>query len=361
MNDLVINTVKANTTIPTHMMDTSIVSQITETSLSVLKTLPVAEWLGSNSWVVGPSKSKSGYPLLANDAHIGFSQPSVWYEAHLNSPGFNFYGNHLAGFPFAMIGHNDFSAWGLTIFPNDDMDFYREKLNPDNSNQVWAIDHWDTMVNRKEIISVKDSKDVEFVVRSTRHGPIINEVSSTIDSIETQPVSFFWTFNKFPYKVLQTAYEMAHSRNINDFRSAISQLEAPGVNITYADKEGNIAWWAVARLIERPEHVESKMILDGSSGNDDPIGFYPFTANPHSENPPDGFVYSANNQPDSADGVLHPGYFYPGLRGQRIMELLSEKNDWDLQSFKEMVMDDTSPIFPEIGQAYCSKLNGRIE
>ena len=360
LNDLVINTIKENTTIPTYMVDSSSIHHITETSLSVLNKLPVPEWMGSNSWVVGPSKSKSGYPLFANDAHIGFSQPSVWYEAHLNSPGFNFYGNHLAGFPFALIGHNDFSAWGLTIFPNDDMDFYKEKTDPENSQQVWAIDHWDPISSRKEVISVKNGEDIEIEVRSTRHGPIINEVSPVIDSLEIEPVSFSWTFTKFPCKALQTAYGMAHSRSMREFKQAISQLEAPGLNITYADKDGNIAWWAVARLIKRPPLVEPKMILDGSSGNDDPIGYYPFESNPHAENPPEGFVYSANNQPDSAFGILHPGYYYPGLRGQRIMDLLSGKDNWDLQSFKEMVLDDTSPLFPDIGQLIVQNLTGEL-
>jgi penicillin amidase len=216
------------------------------------------------------------------------------------------------------------------------------------------------MVSRKEIISVKGNEDVEYVVRSTRHGPIINEVSPAIDSIETQPVSFFWTFNKFPFKVLQSAYDMAHSKNINDFSSAISRLEAPGVNITYADKDGNIAWWAVARLIERPEHVEPKMILDGSSGKDDPIGYYPFSANPHSVNPTEGFVYSANNQPDSANGILHPGYYYPGLRGRRIIDLLSAHDQWDVEAFQEMIMDDTSPFFPEIAQQVVNALSSDL-
>ena len=344
--DLVINTVAENTTIPTYIQDTTSISNITDVAMSVLNALPVPEWLGSNSWVVSGAKSQSGLPLFANDAHIGFSQPSVWYEAHLNSPGFNFYGNHLAGFPFGLIGHNDFSAWGLTIFPNDDMDFYQERVNPEDDRAVWDKDHWEPLKTRREVIKVKDGEDFSFDVLSSKHGPILNEVNDAIDSIAVQPVSFFWTFAKFPCKALQTAYGMAHSKSLEEFESAISQLEAPGLNMTYADRAGNIAWWAVARLLKRPNHVEPKLILDGASGNDDPIGWYPFAENPKSINPPEGFVYSANNQPDSARGILHPGYYYPGLRGERIMDLLSAKDDWDLESFQKMIMDDTSPLFP---------------
>ena len=360
VKDLTLNTTQENTSIPTYMQDTSSIIAITKTALNVLESLPVPAWMASNSWVVGPDKTKSGYPMLANDTHIGFGQPSVFYEAHLSCPGFNFYGNHLAGFPFALIGHNDFSAWGLTIFPNDDMDFYREKVNPSNSEQVWHKDHWEEFNSRKEIIAVKSSNDLEFTVRSSRHGPIINEVNPVVDSLEQQPVSFFWTYNKFPNKVLQVAYKMAHSGSIDQFRSAVSLLEAPGLNITYADKHGNIAWWAVARLIKRPAHVESKMILDGASGNDDPLGWYPFSDNPKSENPESGFVYSANNQPDSAYGILHPGYYYPGARGKRITQLISENDQWDLEDFQEMVMDDKSPTYPAIAQTIVSLVSSEL-
>jgi penicillin amidase len=236
------------------------------------------------------------------------------------------------------------------------MDFYREKIDPLDSDRVWFIDHWERMEGRKEVIKVKNSENVQFEVMSTRHGPIINEINEMVDSLEQQPVSFFWTYNMFPCKALQTAYGMAHSSSIDEFRSAISMLEAPGLNITYADKDGNIAWWAVARLIERPEHVEPKLILDGWSGQDEPLGWYPFSVNPRSENPPEGFVYSANNQPDSAYGVLHPGYYFPGLRGQRIIELLSQREKWDLVGFQEMILDDKSPQFQETGRKITSVL-----
>lgn len=360
LNDLALNTTADNTTIPTFRQDTLGTQAIMKKAMAALRSLPVPLWLGSNSWVVGPQKTKSGYPMLANDTHIGFGQPAVWYEAHLSCPGFNFYGNHLAGFPFALVGHNDYHAWGITIFPNDDMDFYREKINADNPQQVWNTDHWEDLASRKEVIKIKGASEQEFVIRSSRHGPIINEVNAAVDSLESQPVSLFWTYLKFPNKTLQMAYGMAHSQHMDEFRAAVSLLEAPGLNITYADRGGNIAWWAAARLVKRPLHVEPKLILDGSSGLDDPLGWYDFSANPKAENPDEGFVYSANNQPDSAYGILHSGYYYPGARGKRIMELLSNKDDWDLESFQKMALDDTSPIYPIIVKKITSQLQGEL-
>ena len=55
---------------------------------------------GSNSWVLSPSRSKNGYSLLANDPHVSFSNPSVWYEAHIKYPGYEIYGHYLPLVPF---------------------------------------------------------------------------------------------------------------------------------------------------------------------------------------------------------------------------------------------------------------------
>ena len=44
--------------------------------------------------------------------------------------------------PFPLIGHDDFKAWGLTMFENDELDLYKEKFNPDNQLQVWDDSLW---------------------------------------------------------------------------------------------------------------------------------------------------------------------------------------------------------------------------
>ncbi len=82
------------------------------------------------------------------------------------------------------------SAWGLTMFENDDVDFYKERLNPENPNQVWFIDHWEDLKIRQETIKVKGGKTVNFKVRSSRHGPILNEVDDMVAQTGSDPVSF---------------------------------------------------------------------------------------------------------------------------------------------------------------------------
>ncbi|MFN2423937.1 MAG: penicillin acylase family protein, partial [Cryomorphaceae bacterium] len=92
--------------------------------LKFLEHLPVPMLQGSNAWAVAPSRSASGKALLANDTHIKYGSPSVWYEAHINYPGTELYGNFMAGIPFPLIGHTRRHAWGVTMFEDDDSDFF---------------------------------------------------------------------------------------------------------------------------------------------------------------------------------------------------------------------------------------------
>lgn len=312
---------------------------------TTLEKFPLPKFQGSNAWVLAPSKTATGNVLFENDPHIQYSQPSTWYEAHLEYPGQSFYGSFLAGFPFALIGHNRHVSWGFTMFLNDDLDLYREHVNPDNPDQVWVNDRWEELNSREEKIEVKGEEDVIFKVKESRHGPMLNYILGSdekLRELDSAEVSLWWTYHKFTSRHLELTYKMSHAKNKATFRSIISDIHAPGLNVMYGDAEGNIAWWAAAKLVKRPGHVNSKLLLDGASGKDEPLGFHDFSENPMSENPASGFVYSANNQPEAVNGKLYTGYYTPDNRARRIEQLLSAKDDWTLEDLKKMVLDDIS-------------------
>jgi penicillin amidase len=309
-----------------------------------LNKIPVPLWQGSNGWAIAGDRTASGKPILSNDTHIGFAQPAVWYEAHLEYPGYRFYGHHIAGIPFGLLGQNHFAGWGLTMFENDDTDFFYEETN--DNGQVKYKGEWVDITFRKEIIKVKGELDVELTIPATPHGNVISGIIEFTD--ETKPVSLWWLLNHETNHALQAAYQLNHSQNFSEAEKAASLFSAPGLNLMYADAHGNIAWWAVAKLPIRPKHVASKFFLDGASGNDEYLGFYDFSKNPHAVNPPWGYVYSANNQPDSVDGVLYPGYYYPRSRAGRIVELISQDKKWTVEDIQTLDLDVTSHMHADI-------------
>ena len=309
----------------------------------LMEQLPVAPFMGSNSWVISGDKTTSGQVIFSNDTHVGFAQPSVWYEAHLDCPDYKYYGYYLAGVPFPVMGHNEYHAVGMTMFENDDIDLYIEKPNPDNPNQVWFKDHWEDMTVRQEVITVKGAEDVNFEVKTSRHGPIINEAIADVGEMTDQPVASWWIYNEFPAKNLQATYGITHAKTMAEVENNAALIHAPGLNLLYGDKAGDVAWWTIARLPKRSDTVNSKLFLDGASGADEILGYIPFSDNPHAINPPEGYVYSANNQPDTTAGILHMGYYIPEDRARRIVNMLDKEDQWDMAKAKTMILDVTSP------------------
>ena len=189
---------------------------------NALKPLPIPQFIGSNSWVIAPQKTATGKVLFANDPHIGFSQPSVRYEAHVHTPTYEVYGYHLAGIPFPLLGHNRKIAYGMTMFENDDIDFYWEENNPSDKNSYKTPDGYATYKTITKTIKVKDADDVSVEVKRTNHGPILNGIADGINF--DQPVSMFWIYTQRKNKLLEACYEMSHAQNKAEFEIGYAQL-----------------------------------------------------------------------------------------------------------------------------------------
>jgi len=325
---------------------------------------------GSNSWVLSAKRSESGKAMLVNDPHIAFSQPSVWYEAQLSSDNTEIYGHFLGLIPLPMLGMTKEHAWGLTMFENDDMDLYAEKINPEDGNQYWAIDRWLDFDVRTEVIKVKDKKDINLEIKSTRHGPVVNNIFDSIKdgkhAVEKaeQPVALWWAFLNTENQMMEAFYQLPKATSLEKAKDAASKIHAPGLNVMFANQAGDIGWWASAKLPVRPKHVNSKFILDGASGKDDILGYYDFSYNPQQVNPESGILYSANNQPADMGNGFVPGYYSPTDRASRIMELLSEKEKFNADDMKKMLMDNTIPtakLFQEISSPVIMSKKDKLE
>jgi penicillin amidase len=327
---------------------------IAKSVAALLDNSPIPPFVGSNSWVAGPNKTKSRKVIFANDPHIGFSQPGTWYEAHLVAPDFELYGCYLAGTPYPLLAHNRKYAYGLTMFENDDIDFYQEKNKTGDSNQYQTPTGFETYETRKKTIKVKDTSDVVLTLKSSRHGPIMNDLLDRLD--RKNPIAMSWIYTQQPIQILDAVYGLSHAKNKDDFRKAVQLVAAPGLNVMYGDAKGNVAWWATGTLYKHDKGVNSFFILDGASGKDDIKEYLDFSKNPSAENPKWGYVYSANNQPEAIDGYLYPGYYLPEDRAKRISGLMDSKSDWDKESISKMIFDNTSPVSPGVVQSLISNV-----
>ncbi|NOR28831.1 MAG: penicillin acylase family protein [Lutibacter sp.] len=321
----------------------------------IMESNPIPPFIGSNSWVVSPKKTTTGNVLFANDPHIGFSQPAVWYEAHISTPNYELYGYHLAGVPFPLLGHNRNYAYGLTMFENDDIDFYKEENHPTDANKYKTPNGYEDYKTVTKTIKVKDAEDVTIEIRNTRHGPIMNDVVDAIS--QTDPIAMSWIFTQFEGQMLAALHTISRAKEMSDVKKGVSMIKAPGLNVMYGDSKGNVAWWAAGKLYKHKPHVNTKFILDGASGEDDPVEYLDFDQNPMAENPSWNYVYSANNQPDTIANILYPGYYLSEDRAKRITQLLEPKNNWNKETMAAMITDVTSAVSPSVIKEFASTIN----
>lgn len=307
--------------------------------------------LGSNSWVLGGSRTRSGKPILANDPHIGFMNPGIWYEAHLKYGGFELYGYHFPLIPFALIGQNRERAWALTMFENDDVDLYQEKFDPQNPSKVMYRGQWTDVTTETETIKVRFWPDQQYTVRVTPHGPVVTDLFKKLHKYQGPDIAMSWIWQRVKYTDVQGIYEAGRAKDCDSFGKALALITSPGLNVSYADVEGNIAWWAAGLISIRPKHVNPKALLDGASGNDELLGYVPFDQNPHLKNPERGCIITANNlstvKPVGPVEELQ-GYWQPTDRAARIREILDSQPTWSLEELKAVQFDDKAWAAPAI-------------
>lgn len=311
------------------------------------------EGIGSNNWVAGGEMTTSGLPLLANDTHLAIQMPSIWYANGLHCVevstecGFDVVGFSFAGTPTVVIGHNGFVAWGVTNQAADTQDLFIERVDPADRDRYEVDGEWVEFETRTETIEVAGGEDVTYEVRSTRHGPVISETyveegafdgSTTTEVPDDYVVSMAWKALE-PSTILSAfiGINLAHSQD--EFVSAAAFWDIASQNLVYADVEGNIGYLATGELPLRAAG-DGRYPVPGWSGEYDWVGAVAHEDMPTLDNPPQGFVQSANQ------AVLRPGVtpFFGtdsahGYRADRIVEMLSASDTHDLSSMQAMQMD----------------------
>ena len=337
----------AGTALALQKADYQALASVGREAINAMESIGVPGFEGSNAWAISGKRTASGKPLLAGDPHIGFSAPSVWYEAHLTAPGFDLYGHYQALNPMALLGHNAEFGWSLTMFQNDDIDLIAEKTNPENPNQVWYHDQWVDMKGRTEAIEVKGRDTVNIRLRSSNHGPIVNDAFKA--TLGRTPVAMWWAYLETENPVLDAFYELNRANTLEKAREAATKIHAPGLNIVWASGSGDIGWWAAAKLPLRPLNVNPTFILDGSKSEADKNGFYAFNFNPQEENPARGYIISANHQPKPATGVPVPGYYNLPDRARRLDAVVSNpKIRWDVAAAQSLQLDGRTGYAPRV-------------
>jgi penicillin amidase len=270
----------------------------------------------SNEWVVDGKHSQSGKPILANDPHLGFATPGVWYLARIETPQETIAGVTSPGEPMIVLGHNTHIAWGFTTTGGDVEDVFLEKIDPADATHYLTADGSQPFETREESILVKGDTPVTLTVRSTKHGPVV------ADAGDGQVMALQATWLQGEDRTPQALWDASHAHDWDAFREAFKNAVAPEQNITYADIDGHIGFFAPATVPIRAQG-DGTAPVQGWTGENEWTGTVPFDDLPQGFDPPSGRFVAANNKivPDSYAYLITKKWELP-YRAQRITELL---------------------------------------
>ena len=274
---------------------------------------------GSNAWALSGARTASGKPLLANDMHLEYGLPGIWYMTHLEAPGIDVSGVSLPGVPGIIVGHNQRIAWGITNLEFDAQDLYIEKLDPRTGRYPYRGQTEQARLER-EIILVKNQNTEEMPIWVTRHGPMLvneNGTAMALRWVAAEP-----GFVQYPF------LDIDRAQTWPEFRSALERLPGPALNFVYADTAGNIGYQVAGKLPVR-RGFAGDVPVDGSSGNFEWDGFIPFAELPTAFNPPGGIIATSNQDPFPAGYPYQVnGRFAPPYRASQIRARLESRQGW---------------------------------
>lgn len=304
---------------------------------------------GSNNWIIGPSLSKDGHVLVANDPHLSLSNPPVWHMVQLSASGglkpVDVMGVTFPGIPGVILGMNQHIAWGATVSNIDVTDVYQETIVPCGGDAgsapcVMFKGNKVPLKPRVEKFGVGYLGNITKTLSITlydvpEHGPIIPRPNSTHDGV--QPLGSTELSVKYTgFKSAALLRALFNVDTSSTMQQAVKALDADfrygGQNWVIGDDQGNFGWTETVEVPRRAAGHAPWMVLPGDGTAEWGADMDPRYI-PHAYNPSKGFLATANADPigvtDDGDpffdepvvgsSPLYLGWNYdPGTRVGRI-------------------------------------------
>ncbi len=300
----------------------------------------------SNAWAAAPSRSAAGGTLLANDPHLDFSAPAIWYLARLELDQGGIIGGTIPGIPAILTGRSDYLGWGLTAAYVDDQDLFIEKLNPDNPEEYLTPEGYKPFITRDSIIRIKDSGPLTLKLRWSDNGPILPGSQYDLASI-TPPghvVALSWTALSPADTTMSALIGMMRSESIDQAISEAEKFQAPALNLILAEGDG-IAMKTIGAIPKRGfrHQTRGRIPSPGWIADNRWQGPMPYADNPEFRNPAGGIIGNTNNKMINRPFPRHVSYVWGD--SQRIMRwkhLMQSREVHTRESFIEAQLDTVS-------------------
>ncbi|MCC6305574.1 MAG: penicillin acylase family protein [Rhodobacteraceae bacterium] len=300
----------------------------------------------SNAFAAAPARTAGHGALLANDPHLGFTAPSLWYLARLELATGGVIGGTIPGIPAVLVGRGEGLGWGLTTAYLDDLDLYVEKLNPGNPEEYLTPDGYRPFVTRRAIVEIKDAPPLTLTLRWTENGPVLPGSHFDLAAI-TPPshvMALAWTALAAGDTTMSAAIGLMRAGTVGAAIEAGRRMVAPAQMVTLADRDGVAIQLAGAMPRRDPRHqTEGRMPSPGWIAANRWQGILPYEENPAVVNPATGIVGNTNNRITEEPFPRHVSHDWGDTqRVLRWLKLMRAREVHTRESFIEAQLDTVS-------------------
>lgn len=312
----------------------------------------------SNAFAAAPERSAAGGTLLANDPHLGFSAPAIWYLARLELQSGGVIGGTIPGIPAVLTGRSDRLGWGLTSSYLDDQDVHIEQLNPQNPQEYRTPEGFKEFESRGSIIRIKGADPVTVTLRKTDNGPVLSGSDYDLSTI-TPPghvATVSWTALEAEDRTMAAGIQLMAAQNVEEAIEILEGFTAPSQNVTLVDRN-TIAMKTVGRMPRRDINHASlgRLPTQGWLQKNRWNGYLPYATNPEFKSPVGGILGNTNNKMIDRDFPEHVSFLWGDTqRVHRWQRLMQSRQVHTRDSFIEAQLDTVSytarSLLPLIGK-----------
>ena len=307
---------------------------------------------GSNAWAVGPKKSASGNTMLLGNPHLAWQDLSTYYEIHLKSPGIDLYGASQVGFPVLRFVFSDYLGFNQTVNTIDAVDIYR--LTVDGGRYKYDGE-WKNFELAEKEFKVRQAdgslKSEKLTIRHSIQGPVVYEKQGLTLALRVAGLDR-------PF-MLEQYWQMATSRNFDQFRKAAARNQVPMYNVVYADRDGHIMYLFNGTVPKRKSGDWKfwQGIVPGDTSETMWSSYHTYEELPKVIDPPAGYVQNTNDPPWNAswpqtlDTEKFPPYMSPktsSFRNERSIRLMSQHGKITYADFLKYKHDTHSELADRI-------------
>lgn len=293
----------------------------------------------SNIFAVGPARSASGRPVLANDPHLQLSTPGTFHAIQLSctEPSFDAGGIAVPGLPLIASGRNRSCAWGVTALSADVIDVYADTLSPDQK-RVRTASGWEPV--RTESFTMRyrlgpfELPTFGQARRYTAHGPVVS-----IDKPHHIAYSVRWAIDD-TLVTLGRLLGLERSVDAAEAAARARTLETPTFNFVTADVGGHVRYQAIGGLPRRGFIADPGPLPD--DGRHEWLGLVAPDSMPAWDVPANQVVVNCNNLPTRSFFEPLPRYDWLQERALRIAERLDADRSITLADARSVQNDVVS-------------------